>query len=175
MNRPSDPRPLHADTRAGWDHVAVTKYRDELPADVALLRAGGHTLLPIELDHLATHLAHVNHAVHLQCSHGLDALGLLNLGVRQVTGVDISAEMIRLAEEKTHALGARARWVCADVLDTPYSLDGTADLVFTGKGAMPRSFDTEDALVAYVGATPGAIGYVSEEKAGAAVKFSTLD
>jgi ABC-type phosphate transport system substrate-binding protein len=34
--------------------------------------------------------------------------------------------------------------------------------VFTGKGTMPRTFDTEAALAAFVGSTPGAIGYVSE-------------
>jgi hypothetical protein len=33
--------------------------------------------------------------------------------------------------------------------------------VFTGQGAMPRTFDSESALIAYVIATPGAIGYVS--------------
>ena len=42
--------------------------------------------------------------------------------------------------------------------------------VFTGKGAMPRAFDSEEALLAYVSATPGAIGYVSPGKAGAGVK-----
>src|SRR5579864_6138996 len=33
-------------------------------------------------------------------------------------------------------------------------------LVFTGQGSMPKTFDTEAALVDYVAATPGAIGYV---------------
>jgi hypothetical protein len=33
--------------------------------------------------------------------------------------------------------------------------------VFTGQGAMPKSFDSESALIEYVAATPGAIGYVS--------------
>jgi hypothetical protein len=33
--------------------------------------------------------------------------------------------------------------------------------LFTGQGAMPRSFDSESALLEYVAATPGAIGYVS--------------
>ncbi len=33
--------------------------------------------------------------------------------------------------------------------------------VFTGQGAMPRAFDSESALIEYVAATPGAIGYVS--------------
>lgn len=34
-------------------------------------------------------------------------------------------------------------------------------LVFTGQGAMPISFNTESALLAYVAVTPGAVGYVS--------------
>jgi ABC-type phosphate transport system substrate-binding protein len=33
--------------------------------------------------------------------------------------------------------------------------------VFTGQGAMPRAFDSESALIEYVAATPGAVGYVS--------------
>jgi hypothetical protein len=33
--------------------------------------------------------------------------------------------------------------------------------VFTGQGAMPRSFDSESAVIEYVAATPGAVGYVS--------------
>jgi len=38
---------------------------------------------------------------------------------------------------------------------------GWRNLVFTGQGAMPKMFDSEAALVDYVAATPGAIGYVS--------------
>jgi hypothetical protein len=34
-------------------------------------------------------------------------------------------------------------------------------LVFTGQGAMPKVFDSESALIEYVAATPGAVGYVS--------------
>ena len=33
--------------------------------------------------------------------------------------------------------------------------------VFTGKGIPPQSFDDEGELMAYVAATPGAVGYVS--------------
>jgi ABC-type phosphate transport system substrate-binding protein len=33
--------------------------------------------------------------------------------------------------------------------------------IFTGQGAMPRSFDSESALIEYVASTPGAVGYVS--------------
>jgi hypothetical protein len=34
-------------------------------------------------------------------------------------------------------------------------------LVFTGQGAMPKAFDSESALIEYVAATPGAVGYAS--------------
>jgi ABC-type phosphate transport system substrate-binding protein len=35
-------------------------------------------------------------------------------------------------------------------------------LVFTGQGSMPKTVDSEAAMVDYVAATPGAIGYVSK-------------
>jgi hypothetical protein len=46
--------------------------------------------------------------------------------------------------------------------------------VFTGKGTMPRSFDSEEALLDYVSATPGAIGYASPGKTLAGVKVLKL-
>ena len=33
--------------------------------------------------------------------------------------------------------------------------------VFTGQGTMPKTFDSEAALIEYVAVTPGALGYVS--------------
>lgn len=46
--------------------------------------------------------------------------------------------------------------------------------VFTGKGSMPRAFESEDALIAYVSSTPGAVGYVSAAKAAGGVKVLKL-
>jgi len=40
---------------------------------------------------------------------------------------------------------------------------GWRSLVFTGQAAMPKTFDSESALVEYVASTPGAIGYVSKD------------
>jgi len=48
---------------------------------------------------------------------------------------------------------------------------GWRSLVFTGQGAMPKTFDTEAALVDYVAATPGAIGYVSKGASNDKVKI----
>ncbi len=47
---------------------------------------------------------------------------------------------------------------------------GWKKLVFTGKGAMPEQVDSEDALVAFVAKTPGAIGFVDKAKAKDPVK-----
>ncbi len=38
-------------------------------------------------------------------------------------------------------------------------------LVFTGRGVMPKSFENEKGLIEFVSSTKGAIGYISEEKA----------
>ena len=44
--------------------------------------------------------------------------------------------MLELAARLTTATGAPARWILSDVLDTPHELDGTADLVYTGRGSL---------------------------------------
>ncbi len=135
-----DPEQTHAETAEAWNAVARLKYRDELRSRVALLRNGGHSLLDVEIRELEGALPGAS-VVHLQCSHGLDTLSLLRLGASRVVGVDASAEMIRLAKELAQRLGDRAQWFCADVLDVPEELDGSADLVYTGKGSLPWIMD----------------------------------
>lgn len=86
---------------------------------------------------------HCERAVHLQCSYGLDALSLWNLGAKEIVGIDISEELLVRAQVASDALGAPARWIRADVLDTPHDLDGTADLVYTGRGAVCWMMDLD--------------------------------
>lgn len=128
-------------TEAAWDRAAV-KYRKDIEHDIQFLRGGGVSLSSDER-RLLGDLSNCRTAVHLQCSHGLDALSLLNLGVYEVVGVDISSEMLAQAARKSDGLGARARWLRADVLDLPAELDGSADLVYTGKGALPWVADLQ--------------------------------
>jgi ABC-type phosphate transport system substrate-binding protein len=45
--------------------------------------------------------------------------------------------------------------------------------IFTGQGSMPKSFDSEAALIEYVAVTPGAIGYASHVSSQANVKSLT--
>ena len=124
-----------------WDRVAE-KYQLEVERDVATLRAGQVTLHAHEV-RLLGDLSGCQRAIHLQCSHGQDALSLLNLGVREVVGVDISREALAVAAQKTAQLDAAAAWVCADVLAVPETFDGQADLVYTGQGALNWVFDLE--------------------------------
>ena len=54
-----------------------------------------------------------------------------------MVGVDLSEEMLALARRKAAALDAPALWYHADVLNLPGELNGSGDLVFTGKGSLP--------------------------------------
>lgn len=124
-----------AANQAAWDRVAE-KFAPEVERDVELLRGGGSSLFPVELAELSPLLSSGPRAVHLQCSHGMDALSLWRHGAREVVGVDFSTAMLALARRKSEILGAPAAWHRANVLAPPPELDGTADLVYTGKGAL---------------------------------------
>jgi SAM-dependent methyltransferase len=135
-------RQTHAEIARGFDAIAASKYRAELADRIALLRSGEHSLLHVEVEELRDLLPGAS-IVHLQCSHGLDALSLLTLGASDVSGVDLSSEMIQLATELTQQLGLTARWFCADVVDPPAELRASADLVYTGKGSLPWIMDLD--------------------------------
>lgn len=133
----SDVGAIHRETAAAWDLVAREKYGGEFAAHVDHLRGGRDNLLPEERALLA-HLLPGARVVQLQCSHGLDALGLLNAGAASVVGVDLSAEMVAQARAKAEAVGAsKASFVVGDAADPPAELDGTADVVYAGRGSLP--------------------------------------
>ncbi len=119
-------------------------YRERLPHTADRLAQGGVTLQSTELkllSRLGPLEAWCERAVHLQCAAGFDTLSLLNLGVHEVVGIDIADELIETARGLAAQLDAAADFVVSDVLDTPEELAGTADLVFTGKGALHWMFD----------------------------------
>lgn len=132
----------HRETGTAWDWAAQIYERDE-KGDTALLRAGGHKLHARERHLLGDLSRWCNCAIHLQCAGGSQTLSLWRHGAAEVIGVDISPRMIAVARRKAEALAAPARWFCCDVLQTPDSLDGTADLVYTGGGALPWIVDLE--------------------------------
>ncbi len=57
---------------------------------------------------------------------------------------------------------------------SPQFLTGWKKLVFTGKGTMPEMVESEDALIALVAKTPGAIGFIDKGKLKDGVKILPL-
>lgn len=131
-------RERHESNRRGWNEGAEG-YRAQLDETVARLRAGTSNLHPLEranLLALGPLRAWCGTAIHLQCASGEDTLSLWLEGAGRVIGVDISDRHIENARVVSEALEAPATWVRCDVLDTPHEWDGTADLVYTGRGAL---------------------------------------
>ena len=99
----------------------------------------------------------------MQCAGGRDTLSLWNQGAKEVIGVDISDVMIDCARRKSEALNAPAQWFRCDVLNTPRELNGTADLVYTGRGALNWIMDLETwATVPARLLKPGGVLYIFE-------------
>ena len=128
-------RARHAANRLAWNEAAE-HYTRHLDAAVARLRAKQGTLHPIEQRNLGDLGAWCATAIHLQCASGEDTLSLWLAGAKRVVGVDISDVHIANARRLTDVLNAPATWHCCDILDAPAALDGTADLVYTGRGAL---------------------------------------
>jgi SAM-dependent methyltransferase len=126
---------MHASNRAAWDEAAE-RYEGWLAEGIELIRGGGTNLFGAEIELIGDLHERCRRAVHLQCAGGRDTLSLWNLGADEVIGVDFSPRMLDLARRLTAATGAPARWIESDVLATPHELDGTADLVYTGRGSL---------------------------------------
>ncbi len=134
---------IHRETAAFWDSISHWYGERDEAESIAYLQAGGNYLFENEKRMLGDLSPWCRRAIHLQCSHGNDALSLLRQGAAEVIGVDITQRLIAVARRKTLALGASATWHCCDILKTPAILDGTADLVYTGKGALCWMTDLE--------------------------------
>jgi len=126
---------MHDANRAAWDEAAE-RYERWLPEAIELIRSGGSNLFQVERDLIGDLHGRCRRAIHLQCAGGRDTLSLWNLGAQEVVGLDFSPRMLELAARLSAAVGAPARWILADVVDAPAELDGTADLVYTGRGAL---------------------------------------
>ncbi len=131
----ANPRSMHAANREAWDEAAE-RYEGWFDEAVALIRSGGTNLFGVEAELIGDLHGRCRRAIHLQCAGGRDTLSLWNQGADEVVGVDFSPRMLELAARLAAATGAPARWVLADVLETPHDLDGTADLLYTGRGSL---------------------------------------
>jgi SAM-dependent methyltransferase len=147
MSNPDEVNAMHQANRAGWNEGAQS-YTADISDTVAFIAEGKSNLHPVERSNLGDLRTWCRTAIHLQCASGRDTLSLLNEGVSRVVGVDISDVHIENARRTTAALRemgrpVEAEWLRCDVLDIPHTLDDTADLVYTGRGALCWLHDLE--------------------------------
>ena len=126
---------MHTANRLAWDEAAE-RYEGWFDEAVAPDPLGGTNLFGDRDRADRRPPRPLPAAIHLQCAAGRDTLSLWNQGAAEVVGVDFSPRMLALAERLTAATGAPARWILSDVLETPHELDGTGDLVYTGRGSI---------------------------------------
>lgn len=152
----------HEQNRLAWNEAAAF-YQKGLNQDIEFLRKGSTTFFAPELKCLEPYRTNLNTCIHLQCAAGSDTLSLINYGAKEVIGIDISDEMIRIAQAKSDALKMNARWIRSDVLSIPQDLNAKADLVYTGKGAIIWMMDINAwAKVVARLLKPGGIFYLFE-------------
>jgi SAM-dependent methyltransferase len=116
--------------RAFWDEIAAHHAASEHYA-VDRFVATHDSLGDIEKSEIGS-VAGLS-VCHLQCHIGLDSLSLAAQGA-SVTGLDFSAESLRLARELADRTGIDATFVQGDVLDAAVILATDYDLVFTTRG-----------------------------------------
>lgn len=73
--------------------------------------------------------------MHLQSGRGLEDAALVQAGAKSVVGVDYSGTAAGAAQQRADELGLACRYIVGALLGVPLA-DGTADLVYTGKGAL---------------------------------------
>lgn len=118
--------------RAFWDEVAPHHAASEFYA-VERFVADPDSLGAIETAELGD-VSGLS-ICHLQCHLGLDTLSLARRGAT-VTGVDFSAESLRLAAGLAERTGIPATFVHSDVVAAAATLGDTYDLVFTTRGVL---------------------------------------
>ena len=119
------------ETRAAWA-VASRKYEDEYAEH--LTEARTVELLPEEVGTLGDLVVGAD-VVHPMSGHGLDDIALARLGARSVHGLDYSEAALSSAQRRADELGMPCRYTRAVMPESGLN-DASADLVYTGKGAL---------------------------------------
>lgn len=121
-----------AANRRAWEMASEKHVREY---DELLAEAAEAELLETEVRLLRDVLQDRPLVVHLQSGHGVDDVALVNAGARRVVGVDYSVTAATAAHRRAVQLDKNCRYVVAEVPGVPLR-DASADLVYTGKGAL---------------------------------------
>jgi SAM-dependent methyltransferase len=142
-----------------WDewaelHVGTDFY------DVEGFRRGGIRISDFEIREVGDVTG--KDLLHLQCHLGIDTLSWARLGAR-VTGADFSERAIARARQLADEVGIDARFVHSDLYVLPGALDGTFDVIYTSRGAIPWLPDLRrwaEVIAHFL--RPGGIFYIAE-------------
>ncbi len=140
-----------------WDEIAPHHAASDFYA-VEEFVSGSQTLGEIELAEVGDVAGKT--MVHLQCHIGLDTLSWARRGA-DITGVDFSAEALRIARDLAARTNSTATFVESDVVTAPQKLGETYDIVFTSRGVLMWLADL-DAWAAACAALlrPGGVFYL---------------
>jgi ubiquinone/menaquinone biosynthesis C-methylase UbiE len=142
-----------------WNQRAMI-HKDSAFYNVEGFRAGKNVLTKIELEELGD--VRGKSMLHLQCHFGLDTLNWARLGA-EVTGVDLSDDAIRLAQQLGEELHIDGRFICCNLYDLPQHLDQQFDIVFTSYGAIGWLPELEPwAAIVNRFLKPGGVFYIAE-------------
>jgi SAM-dependent methyltransferase len=119
--------------RQAWES-ASQKYIREYDNFLAQA-ASGSSLNAVERGLLGEILSCAPAVVHLQSGNGTDDAALVQAGAKSVIGIDYSHVAVGAAQCRAGELGLACRYVVGMVPGAPLA-DRTADLVYTGKGAL---------------------------------------
>ena len=101
--------------------------------NLANFKKGENALTSIELAELGDVIGKT--ILHLQCHFGMDSLSWSRMGA-EVTGVDLSDEAIKEANQLNDEMGLNATFICSNVYDLKEHLDKKFDIVFTSYGTI---------------------------------------
>lgn len=118
--------------RKTWNNK-VAVHADSDFYDLKGFKKGASSLKSYELDALGT--VSGKSLLHLQCHFGQDTLSWSRMGAK-CTGVDISEDGVKLAQDLNEELGLDATFVCCNVLDVSKHISEKFDIVFTSYGTI---------------------------------------
>jgi SAM-dependent methyltransferase len=116
-----------------WETASLKHVREY--QELLDLAVAGSSLINAERHLLHDILQQGPEVVHLQSGHGLEDVAFVHAGARSVVGIDFSAVAADAAQRRATEIGVACRYVVSVVPDVALA-DASADLVYTGKGAL---------------------------------------
>ncbi|MFT5725784.1 MAG: ubiquinone/menaquinone biosynthesis C-methylase UbiE [Bacteroidia bacterium] len=118
--------------KTAWNSKTPVHYKSAFYDNEAFLK-GKNSLKSIELELLGDIIG--KKILHLQCHFGQDSISMARMGA-DVTGVDLSDESVKKANELAALAKTPCRFIECDIYSLPEVLDEQFDIVFTSYGTI---------------------------------------